>query len=65
MSEKKLANFERLTLQDRLKYEVAQELGLLDKVIESGWQSLSAKDAGRIGGVVAKRKKELQKKKEF
>ena len=36
---------------ETLKYEVADELGLLDKVIDSGWKQLSAREAGRIGGI--------------
>lgn len=34
--------------EQKLKYEIAQELGILDKVLESGWKSLSAKETGRI-----------------
>jgi len=41
----------------KLKYEIAEELGLLDKVMQSGWKSLTAKETGRIGGLVTKRKK--------
>lgn len=51
-----------LTPQEQLKYEIAEELGLLDKVLESGWKSLSAKDTGRIGGLMTKRKRELNNK---
>lgn len=32
-----------LTPEDSLKLEIAQELGLLDRVMEGGWRSLSAK----------------------
>jgi len=42
---------------DRLKYEVADELGLIEKVRKHGWKSLSAKETGRIGGLITKRKK--------
>ena len=45
--------------EEKLKYEIAEELGLMDKVLESGWKSLSAKESGRIGGLIAKRKKLL------
>ena len=38
------------------KYEIAQELGILDKVLEGGWKSLSAKETGRIGGIMARKK---------
>ncbi|MCL2592708.1 MAG: alpha/beta-type small acid-soluble spore protein [Defluviitaleaceae bacterium] len=46
-----------LTENDILKYEIAEELGLLDKVKETGWKSLTAKESGRIGGIMTKRKK--------
>ena len=47
-----------------MKYEIAGELGLLDKVKEFGWKSLSAKETGRIGGLMTKRKRENQKTKD-
>ena len=46
-----------------LKYEVALELGLFEKVREFGWRSLSPKETGRIGGLVSKRKKLMQAEK--
>jgi hypothetical protein len=46
--------------QDLLKFEIARELGLGDKVMKFGWKSLSAKETGKIGGLVSKRKKALQ-----
>lgn len=45
--------------QDMLKFEVASELGLADKVLKFGWKSLSAKETGKIGGLVSKRKKSI------
>jgi len=45
---------------DIMKYEIAEELGLLDKVNASGWKSLTAKESGRIGGILARRKKNAQ-----
>lgn len=48
-------DIEKLENEERLKYEIADELGLLDKVLESGWGSLSAKETGRIGGFVKNR----------
>lgn len=47
--------------EDMLKFEIATELGLADKVISGGWRSLTAKESGRIGGLITKRKKELKK----
>lgn len=43
--------------EERIKYEIAEELGILDKVLENGWKSLSAKETGRIGGLITGRKK--------
>lgn len=43
---------------ERLKYAVAEELGLLGKVKEQGWGSLSASETGKIGGMVAKKRKQ-------
>lgn len=51
----------KLTENDILKYEIAEELGLLDRVERDGWKSLTAKETGRIGGLMTKRKKELNK----
>jgi ethanolamine utilization microcompartment shell protein EutS len=42
---------------DTLKVEIAEELGLMDKVRASGWKSLTPKESGRIGGLLAKKKK--------
>lgn len=45
---------------EKLKYEVAEELGLLDRVLTQGWKSLTSKETGRIGGMVTKKKKQNQ-----
>lgn len=49
-----------LTENDILKYEICAELGLMDKVRISGWKSLTAKESGRIGGIMAKRKRQAK-----
>ena len=49
-----------LSPQDQLKFEIAQELGLESKVIEGGWRSLTAKESGRIGGLITKKKREMK-----
>ncbi|MBO5278881.1 MAG: small, acid-soluble spore protein, alpha/beta type [Lachnospiraceae bacterium] len=49
-----------LTPEESLKLEIAEELGLLDRVLENGWKSLSAKETGRIGGLLGKRKKAMK-----
>ncbi len=46
----------------RLKYEIAEELGLGEKVRKFGWKSLTAKETGRIGGIVTKKKRLMQAK---
>lgn len=46
--------------QDMLKFEIANELGLAEQVLKLGWKSLSAKETGRIGGLVSKRKKSMR-----
>lgn len=50
--------WEDLPEQERMKYEIAEELGLLDRVREHGWKSLSAKETGKIGGMMTRRKRE-------
>ena len=39
---------------EELKMEIAEELGLLDKVKKVGWAGLSAKETGRIGGLMGR-----------
>ena len=58
--EKKI-NLRELTPEESLKYEIAEELGLLDKVLDKGWKQLSAKETGRIGGLLARRKRAVSK----
>jgi len=45
---------------DIMKYEIAEELGLTEKVNTTGWKSLTAKESGRIGGILAKRKRQKE-----
>ena len=60
MEKKKELNIRELSVEEKMKYEIAEELGLLDRVLEEGWKTLSAKETGRIGGLVTKRKREMQ-----
>lgn len=55
--EKKI-DLNNLEPEEKLKYEVAEELGLLDRVLENGWKSLTSKETGRIGGIVTRKKKQ-------
>lgn len=52
---------EKDTLEYKLKYEIAEELGLMDKIDEVGWGELTAKESGKIGGLVRTRKREIEK----
>ena len=47
-----------LSPEDKLKFEIAEELGLGYKVIKGGWRSLTAKESGRIGGLITKKRRE-------
>lgn len=46
-------------MREKIKYEIAEELGLRDKVEKYGWSGLTAEETGRIGGIMTKRKKNL------
>ena len=56
-----IIKLEELTKEEKLKYEIAEELGLLDQVLNDGWKSLSSKETGRIGGLLARKKREASK----
>ena len=47
--------------EDKLKYEIAEELGLLDKVQQYGWKSLTSRESWKIGGLINKKKRETKK----
>ncbi|NLK27624.1 MAG: small, acid-soluble spore protein, alpha/beta type [Clostridiales bacterium] len=59
--EKKI-DLNNLKPEEEMKYEIARELGYLDKVMTSGWKSLTAKESGRIGGIITKKKREMKQK---
>ncbi|HJA06215.1 MAG TPA: alpha/beta-type small acid-soluble spore protein [Candidatus Mediterraneibacter pullicola] len=50
-------DLDHLEPEEKMKYEIAEELGLLDRVLANGWKSLTSKETGRIGGLVTKKKK--------
>jgi len=52
------ANHKPLTQDDKMKYDIARELGLLEKIQNSGWGGLTARENGKIGGILMKKKKE-------
>ncbi len=45
--------FKKPTMRERNKYRAAEAAGLLERVLEVGWAGLSAKESGRIGGILA------------
>lgn len=40
---------------DRLKYEVAADLGLHDDIRTRGWGNMTTREVGKIGGTMVKR----------
>ena len=52
MKKKKPIVLEELSPEELVKYEIAKELGLFDRVMTNGWGSLSAKETGRIGAAL-------------
>ena len=50
-----------LTANDIMKLEIAEELGLTDKIKDAGWKGLTARESGRIGGIMASRQKKKRK----
>ncbi|MCD2491680.1 alpha/beta-type small acid-soluble spore protein [Lacrimispora sp. NSJ-141] len=54
-------DLENLTPEEKLKLEIADEIGVYQKVIDGGWRCLSAKESGRIGGLMTKKKREMSK----
>ena len=60
MKKETQVDLKTLEPDEKMKYEVAEELGLLDRVLSEGWKSLTSKETGRIGGMVTKRKKQMK-----
>lgn len=48
-----------LTPEDAMKYEIANELGLGEKLSKVGWGGLTAEETGRIGGLITRKKRSL------
>ena len=40
---------------DEFKYEVADELGLLEKIKSQGWGDMTTREVGRVGGQMVRR----------
>lgn len=61
-SKDKPIDLHKIKPEEQLKYEIAEELGLLDQILSHGWKSLSAKETGQIGGIITRKKRELNHK---
>lgn len=61
VKKKNPVRMDEITPEEKMKYEVAEELGLLDKVLAEGWKSLSSKETGRIGGKLAGRRRRQER----
>lgn len=57
MKQKLPIDISKISPEEKVKYEIAKELGLYDQVINEGWGSLSASQTGRIGGILAGKKR--------
>lgn len=44
-----------ITERDRLKMEIAKELGLWEQIEKDGWESLSNAACGRVGGIMRRK----------
>lgn len=54
---KTIDDIKKLDKKEQAKWELAAELGLFDKVVSTGWKSLTSRESGRIGGILAARNK--------
>ena len=57
----KKAKKKQAGLIEELKMEIASELGITEQINNSGWDSLSPRVSGKIGGKLAQRLKNLRK----
>ncbi len=63
LKKKELTEAEKRDLA--MKYEIAEELGLLEKVERYGWKGLTSRESGRIGGIMGTRKTAERKRTEM
>ncbi|MCL6580470.1 MAG: alpha/beta-type small acid-soluble spore protein [Firmicutes bacterium] len=50
-----------ITREDILKLAIADDLGYLDKVRKDGWGGLTTAESGRVGGMMTRRMKRLER----
>ncbi len=59
---KTIEDIKKLEKEEQAKWEIAAETGLFDKVVNTGWKSLTSRESGRIGGILAARNKKQNQK---
>ncbi len=52
---KKPVNPQAANALDRMKFEVASELGIADRVRSTGWSTMTSADCGRVGGQMVRK----------
>lgn len=40
---------------DRMKFEIASELGVAERVRQQGWSTMTSADCGRVGGQMVRK----------
>ena len=48
-------DWNKLTAEDLQKLEIAEEIGVIDKISSCGYGNLTSKESGKIGGILAAR----------
>ena len=59
---KTIEDIKKLEKEEQAKWEIAAEIGLFDNFASNGWKSLTSRESGRIGGILAARNKKENKK---
>lgn len=54
---KTIEDVQQLPAEEQTKWEIANELGYFDKIVATGWKSLTSRESGRIGGMLSSRTK--------
>ena len=54
---KTMEDVQQLPVEEQTKWEIANELGYFDKIVATGWKSLTSRESGRIGGMLSSRTK--------
>lgn len=56
-----MPDWNKLTAEDLQKLEIAEEIGVIDKIYAGGYGNLTSKESGKIGGILAARNKAKKK----